>query len=135
MSKKSGAPTKYKTEYCQLLEDHMANGLSFHSFAGVVGVCCDTLYEWVKVHPEFSDTMKRGKAKLLLWDEKLLSKGAQGSQRGYNVNAHKWKMANIHKWSDRTEVTNKNPANLSREELIREIESELAKLKESSNES
>jgi len=44
----------------------MAKGLSFESFAGLIDVHIDTLYEWAKVHQSFSEAKKRGTAKSLL---------------------------------------------------------------------
>lgn len=43
----------------------MQEGYSFESFAGTVDVCFDTLYEWAKVHPEFSEAKKNGLGKNL----------------------------------------------------------------------
>jgi hypothetical protein len=117
-----GAPTKYKPEYCKLLVEHMESGLSFLSFAGTIGVCFDTLYEWERVFPEFSEAKRQGKARLLLWDEKLLAKGTEGKQRGYNINAHKWKMANTHGWKEKTEITERKPGDKTDEELIADTE-------------
>lgn len=59
-----GRPTKYKPEYCELLIEHMAGGHSFESFAGRpdVRVNIDTLYEWAKVHPQFSEAKSIGYA-------------------------------------------------------------------------
>jgi len=54
----AGAPTLYKPEYCGLLAEHLKSGLSFTSFAGVIFVNPDTLYEWCKVHKEFSETKR-----------------------------------------------------------------------------
>jgi hypothetical protein len=68
----AGQPTKYKPEYCDELIHHMAQGFSFESFAGKIGVCRDTLYAWRDAHPEFSDSIKRGKdASLYAWEYKL----------------------------------------------------------------
>lgn len=64
-----GRPSSYKPEYCQTLIEHMASGLSFESFAGKIGVDRDTLYEWTKVHPEFSDAKKKGTEACLFWWE------------------------------------------------------------------
>lgn len=73
MEKAHGRPTKYKPEYDQMLIEHLTSGLSFPSFAGVVGVCFDTLYEWEKVHPSFSEAKKNGLAQnLLYWDKQAL---------------------------------------------------------------
>jgi len=57
-----GHPTDYKEEFPAMLMEHLQSGLMYQSFAGEVGVCVDTLYEWEKVHPEFSDAKKRGLA-------------------------------------------------------------------------
>jgi len=60
---KMGQPTLYRPEYCEMLIKHYAEGGTFESFAGVVDVCYDTLYEWAKVHPAFSEAKNKGKAK------------------------------------------------------------------------
>lgn len=68
-----GRPDKYKPEYCQQLVDHMATGMSFESFAANIGVHWDTLYEWCKVHPEFSEAKKEGKClELKVWENLAL---------------------------------------------------------------
>lgn len=86
---KAGRPTKYKPEYCQKLieffdvepyEDkplehygkdgevkwtdykRMANRLpTLRNFAKEIGVSFDTVYEWVKQHPAFSDAFTQAK--------------------------------------------------------------------------
>lgn len=73
-----GRPSLYKPEYCQQLIDHMAKGGSFWSFAADVDVCFDTLSEWCKVHPEFSEAKSVGMAKLLKFDEHLNLAGSSG---------------------------------------------------------
>lgn len=65
-----GRPTLYQPEFCEMLVDHMDQGYSFESFAADVDVDRDTLYEWAKVHPQFSDAKKRGFAKSLKFLEK-----------------------------------------------------------------
>jgi hypothetical protein len=102
----AGRPDKFKKEYCNMLIDHMANGYSFQSFAGEIGVAIKTLYSWCDLYPEFLHAKEIGRAKGLNYDEKLLTKGALGSVRGYNFNAHKWKMANMYKWTEKVEQTN-----------------------------
>ena len=73
-----GRPSLYKPEYCQQVIDHMSKGLPFNSFAGVIGVCIDTLHEWVKTHEEFSFAKRLGTGKLLLFDEQLALAGSSG---------------------------------------------------------
>lgn len=80
----AGQPTKYKPEYCEAVIKHMAEGNSFWSFAANVDVCFDTLSEWTKVHPEFSEAKRRGMAKLLAFDEKLARAGSSGQLKRHS---------------------------------------------------
>ena len=48
-----GYPCQYKTEYPNLLIEHMESGLSFTTFGAVAEVSRKTLYEWVDKFPEF----------------------------------------------------------------------------------
>jgi len=57
-----GRKTLYNPEYCDLLLEDMKKGFSLLAFAGLIGVCRDTLTEWVSRHPEFADAVKCGKA-------------------------------------------------------------------------
>lgn len=47
-----GRPSGFKTDYCKLLKDHMRQGLSFEAFAGVIGRCEKTLFNWLETYPE-----------------------------------------------------------------------------------
>lgn len=73
-----GRPTDYKPEYCEMLIKHMAEGDSFASFSAIVGTCMDTVHEWAKVHPEFSDAKKKGMGLNLLFNERLMKSGIAG---------------------------------------------------------
>lgn len=66
-----GRPTKYKPEYCEQVVEHMAKGFSFESFAAIVEVNIDTLYEWANVHPAFSEAKKLAFSKCRHYWEKL----------------------------------------------------------------
>lgn len=103
---KLGRPTKYKEEYCQMLIEHMSSGLSFESFAAVIDVNRDTLYEWAKVHSDFSDTKKRAFDKCLLWWEKAGIAGLWGTKDSqFNTGVFVFSMKNRFKWTDKVEVT------------------------------
>lgn len=52
-------PTKYDPKFCEALIEHMKQGLSYTTFAAVADVHPDTLYEWEKKHPEFSEAKKK----------------------------------------------------------------------------
>jgi hypothetical protein len=66
-----GRPSKYEERFCQMLTEHMASGLSYLSFAAIIDVHEDTLYEWEKVHPNFSEAKKKGFSRNRLFWEKL----------------------------------------------------------------
>lgn len=100
-----GRPTLYKKEYVEMVKDHMAEGYSFESFAGLIRVNVDTLYEWEKVHQEFSDAKKIARALQLLANEKTLNDIIKGKIRNGNIAGHIFKMKNCHKWTDRVEQT------------------------------
>ncbi len=53
-----GQPTKYRPEYCQQIIDLMEQGKTLTQFAATLRVTRETIYEWMKVHPEFSDAVK-----------------------------------------------------------------------------
>jgi hypothetical protein len=100
-----GRPSKYDPSYCEALIHHMEDGLSYESFAGRISVNIDTLYEWEKVHEEFSEAKKVARAKQLLANERTLHMMAKGKIRDCNVTAQIFLMKNCHKWTDRQEQT------------------------------
>lgn len=76
-----GRPTKYKPEYCDDIIDYFSgepystetteSGASkkipndlplIQNYAKKIGVCVDTLNEWTKVHPAFSEAYKKARA-------------------------------------------------------------------------
>jgi hypothetical protein len=99
-----GRPTKYKKEYCEQLVNHMAKGFSFESFAGSIGVNRDSLYEWCKVYPDFSDSKKCGLDKSLLFWEQIGMDGLMGKIENFNASTFIFSMKNKHFWTDRKEV-------------------------------
>lgn len=94
-----GQPTKYKPEYCEMLVTHMGLPASFESFAAEVDVDRDTIYEWRKVHKEFSDAHKRGKMKCLAMFEKTLRLHGKGQLKG-NIAAVLFHMKNLTTFRD-----------------------------------
>jgi hypothetical protein len=99
----AGRPTDYKPEYCEQLIEHMRMGYSYDTFAAVADVCVDTLYEWEKKHPEFSDAKKRARIKgQLVWEQM----GMQGMRTEGAFNSAVWifNMKNRFKWHDQVKV-------------------------------
>ncbi len=56
-----GRPSLYKEEYCQLIIDTMSKGDSLTQFAALIGVARETVYDWGRKIPQFSDAIKKAK--------------------------------------------------------------------------
>ncbi len=76
-------PTKYDSVFCQQVIEAGAKGFSLAAFAGMVGVCRDTVQEWARVHPEFSAAAKAHKAKRAwIWEQRLMRIADEGGGNG-----------------------------------------------------
>jgi len=113
----AGRPTDYREGYCDDLIEHMSSGLSFESFAGWCGCHVDTLYEWEKRHPEFSDAKKTAfEQNRLFWDRVAVDSlhdtteynedGKPVSRKSPNATMIIFNLKNRFpkQWRDRTEV-------------------------------
>ena len=73
-------PTKYEQRFCEEVVEHMKDGASLTSFAAEINVARSTINEWMDANPEFSEAVKRGKAKCAAWWEKQGRSGATGNK-------------------------------------------------------
>lgn len=96
-----GRPTKYKPEYCEQLIEHMSEGYSYESFAGVIGVAKDTIYQWEK-HQEFSDSKKIAFAKCNVFWERVAMDGMH--DRNFSAPVWIFNMKNRFGWKDKKEI-------------------------------
>jgi hypothetical protein len=82
----TGRPSLYRPEYCEMIVERAATqGISVPAFAGVVGVSIDTVFEWKRVHREFSEACNRAKAARLLWWELKLGRSKKGAETTASV--------------------------------------------------
>jgi hypothetical protein len=56
----------------------MAEGLCITAAAGAMGFCYDTLNEWARRYPEFSEAIKRGRAVQTLYLNRKLNLSVDG---------------------------------------------------------
>jgi hypothetical protein len=128
-SKAIGRPTEYKQEYCEMLINHMEQGLSFESFAGLIGVWKQTLYNWTEQFPEFLDAKRVGTDKSRLWWERTGHAGMfmGGKDNPFNSTIWVFSMKNRFNWKDKTEVTEKPLKTMSKEELLKEAKELIAR--------
>jgi len=103
-----GRPTLYKPEYCAMILGHMREGFSVESFAGVIGVSRDSIYEWAKVYPDFSDTLKAGKDASLLHWERIAMAGMMGKVPGFSASTFIFNMKNRFGWRDQIAIEDTN---------------------------
>ena len=96
----NGRPTKYDEKYCAMITDHMANGLSIESFAALIEVHKDTIYEWKKHWPSFSDAIRKGEAKSLLYWENIGIRGMKGEIPYFSAAIWCFNMKNRFRWRD-----------------------------------
>lgn len=68
-------PSTYQPEYCERVVEAGRQGKSVAWMASEFDVNKDTIYEWAKVHPEFSDALTRARAHAQRWWE---DKGQDG---------------------------------------------------------
>lgn len=129
--KKRGQPTKYDPKYCDMLIKHMASGLSFDSFAGEANVHLDTLYEWAKVHEDFSEAKKTAFSKNLAFWEKAGLQGMWGDKESnmvFNPTVWIFNMKNRHRWRDKQEVEVKDESQSIRDKISKMSMKELMDL-------
>lgn len=97
-----GRPSEYKESYGEEILQLMASGLSLAAAAADLGFHRDTIYEWEKVHPEFSDTIKVARSKRQLFLERRLLAAEIGPIVTSSIFA--LKNASPEDWRDKQEV-------------------------------
>ena len=102
-----GRPTKYRPEYCQQVKDFMATGKSLTAYAGYIDVSRETVYEWERSIPAFSDAVKTARAKRVnaLEDDLLQMEGSKITARIFAL-----KNACPDEWREKQQVEHTDPS-------------------------
>lgn len=104
MANPVGRPSKYKPEYCDVLEGHFEQGYSYEAFAGRIGVSKQTLYDWEKAHPEFLDAKRRYEGLTqLFWEGRLIALAKDKDEGNATAIVFGLKNRAPDSWRDRTE--------------------------------
>lgn len=77
-----GRPSEYKPEYCQRVIEFGKDGLLPVSMASRIGVTKQTLHEWARVHPEFSDAFNEARTHCEAFHVERGCETAHGSRSG-----------------------------------------------------
>lgn len=100
----AGRPTDYKPEYCDHVIDWGAAGKSVTWMAAELGISRECIYEWMRVHPEFSDAIKKARAKAQQWWEDA----GQNAMSAPGFNASIWSKSMAARfpedWREKTET-------------------------------
>ncbi len=99
----AGRPSLYDPSYCDTAREFMGQGFSISALAGKLQVDRASLYEWEKVHPEFSNALKQSRfMRVCALENKLLS-----AEIGPHVTAAIFALKNAmpDEWRDRIEHT------------------------------
>lgn len=103
-----GRPTKYDPAYCDMIVEHMTDGASMTSFAAMIDVSRSTINEWGKNYPEFSEAIKRAKAKCAAWWEGLAREGAMGGEVNPTLIIFGLKNMSPEEWKDKQEINHES---------------------------
>jgi transposase len=98
----AGRPSKYKPEMCERMIALMSEGASLEEVAGDLGITCETLNQWSKNKPEFSEAKKIGVEKSKMW---WLRQGRKNLQnKNFNYVGWYMNMKNRFGWRDKQET-------------------------------
>jgi hypothetical protein len=112
---------QYKTQYCQMLIDHMKDGHSFASFGAKIDQGRTTLYDWLERHPEFREAKEIAENKALNLIETVFLGITFGRQVG-DLEMKKVNMAGLIFWlktRGRKEYSEKYEVELKQDEPIK----------------
>jgi hypothetical protein len=106
MAHPGGAPTKYRKDFHpDSFVELSRKGKSVTQIAYIWEVHKDTIYEWVKVHKEFSVSFKKGKDFTEAFWQDLFQDAAEGKRRNINLGAAIWYTKAVLKWTEDTSVS------------------------------
>lgn len=89
-----GRPTKYKPEFCDLVVEMGKEGKSLCQMACAMDITEETLSQWRKSKPAFSESLKRARQYSQAWWEDHGQKGSIGLIEGFNATSYVWQTKN-----------------------------------------
>jgi hypothetical protein len=76
----AGRPTKYKQDYIRIAYEVMSLGATITKLAKVFDVNADSIYEWQKKYPEFSESIQWGRD---IFDSEVVEEALHKRATGY----------------------------------------------------
>lgn len=90
----AGRPTKYRDEFCDLVVEMGKEGKSFCQMACAMDITEETLYQWKKSKPDFSESLKKARQHAQAWWEDHGQRGTIGQIDGFNSTSYVWQTKN-----------------------------------------
>lgn len=75
-----GRPSKYTEEIGEEARKQLAKGFTIRATCGLIGIAPDTLYNWIKKYPNFSELVTLGQAQGQAKFEKILMAKISGQR-------------------------------------------------------
>jgi transposase len=114
-----GRHTKYRPEFCEVAISLMRNGAAIVEVAYELNVAKSTIFDWIKIHPEFAAAIQEGKDFSEGWWCKEGRLNIHNKE--FNSTLFYMNMKNRFKWSDRTESSHQVHVT-AHEESLRELD-------------
>lgn len=95
-------PSKYDPAFCEAVLEFGKEGMGRAEIAAELEINRETLNEWCKAHPEFSDAIKSALDLSQAWWERKGREGAVGKVDGFNATGYIFQMKNRFRedWND-----------------------------------
>ncbi len=105
-TRRAGQPTKYHKGAGEKVLEGARLGKTIEMIADEMDVHKDTLYEWAKKHPEFSDAMKRARQAQQVVMQKIGLSGITGKTKGFGQAAWIFWMKAQFGWRENDPIEN-----------------------------
>ena len=113
-----GRKSTYKKKYSKQLREGMRQDcrMSIDKCCQVWGVTRNAYYGWLDQHPDFKEAAEVGERDFMVAFQDLMVDNAEGIKKG-NAGVLTLMAKNILKWSDKVEIENTGPEQISRIEI------------------
>jgi hypothetical protein len=113
-----GRKSTYKKKYAKQLREGMRQDcrMSIDKCCQAWGVTRNAYYGWLDQHPDFKEAAEIGERDFMVAFQDLMVDNATGEKKG-NAGVLTLMAKNILKWSDKVEIENTGPEQISRIEI------------------
>lgn len=115
---KMGRPTVYKPEFCELAIEFFKDGKSMAEFARHLDVARSSVFEWMKLYPDFSNAVNKAveysEAEWIAWGRQNIG------NKDFNARLYELNMMNRFSWMRKAEQ--KHDVTVRQEDALKDLE-------------